>query len=353
LLYRLIWRKSPESPQTGDKGISLNNMELVVEPLNVRLNVDSGSNLLDVLRSHQLPISYSCMSGRCGTCRCRVTSGQVRNSGPEAGRPQAGKDDYVLACQAVLTDNCSIELSEVDEVVVHAARIVKGTVTAIESATHDIRRIRVKLAKPIEFSAGQYATVQFTPEHIRPYSMAGLSEDDEWEFQIRRVPDGRVTAFIFDELQVGAALRISGPLGTAYLRKKHAGPMLCVGGGTGLAPVLSIVRGALAAGMQNPIHLYFGVRSAKDVYDADRLRALAAAHPNLKVHIVVATGAAGAGQRSGLVTDAIEKDLGSLKGWRAYLCGAPAMVDALNLLVTRMGVEPGHVHADAFYPSGV
>jgi ferredoxin-NAD(P)+ reductase (naphthalene dioxygenase ferredoxin-specific) len=244
-------------------------------------------------------------------------------------------------------------LPDVGEVVVHTARIVKGTVTAIEDATHDIRRIKVKLAKPIEFSAGQYSTVQFTPEHIRPYSMAGLHDDGEWEFQIRRVPDGRVTAFIFDELKVGAALRISGPLGTAYLRKKHTGPMLCVGGGTGLAPVLSIVRGALAAGMDNPIHLYFGVRSAQDVYDAERLQALAAAHPNVIVHIVVATGAAGPGQRSGLVTDAIEKDLGRLTGWRAYLCGAPAMVDALNLLVTRLGVEPGHVHADAFYPSGI
>ena len=328
-------------------------MELVVEPFNVRLNVDSGSNLLDVLRANQLPISYSCMSGRCGTCRCRVVSGQVRNNGPETSRSHSDRDDYVLACQSVLTDNCSIELPEVDEVVVHPARIVKATVSAIEEATHDIRRIRVKLAKPIEFSPGQYATVQFLPEHIRPYSMAGLHDDGEWEFQIRRVPDGRVTAYVFDELQVGAALRISGPLGTAYLRKKHTGPMLCVGGGTGLAPVLSIVRGALAAGMQNPIHLYFGVRSVQDVYDADRLQALAGAHPNVTVHIVVATGAAGAGQRSGLVTDAIEKDLGRLAGWRAYLCGAPAMVDALNLLVTRMGVEPGHVHADAFYPSGV
>ena len=328
-------------------------MELVVEPLNVRLNVDSGSNLLDVLRANKLPISYSCMSGRCGTCRCRVLSGQVRSSGPEAGRPHTGKDDYVLACQSVLTANCVIELPEVDEVVVHTARIVKGTVTAIEEATHDIRRIRVKLAKPIAFSAGQYATLQFTPEHIRPYSMAGLSGDAEMEFQIRRVPDGRVTAFIFEELEVGAAIRVSGPLGTAYLRQKHTGPMLCVGGGTGLAPVLSIVRGALEAGMQTPIHLYVGVRSAQDVYDAERLKALATAHPNVTVHIIVATGAAGAGLRSGLVTDAIEKDLGGLAGWRAYLCGAPAMVEALNLLVTRLGVEPGHVHADAFYPSGV
>ena len=321
--------------------------------MGLRLSVESGGNLLDVLRAHQLPISYSCMSGRCGTCRCRVVSGEVRSSGPELGRLPNAKDDYVLACQSVLTVDCVIELPAADEVVVHPARIVKATVTAIEEATHDIRRVRVKLAKPVLFSPGQYFSLQFTPEHIRPYSMAGLSDDAEMEFQIRRVPDGRVTEYIFEQLEVGAALRISGPLGTAYLRQKHTGPMLCVGGGTGLAPVLSIVRGALAAGMANPIHLYFGVRSAQDVYDAERLQALAQAHPTVKVHIVVATGAAGPGQRSGLVTDAIEKDIGSLAGWRAYLCGAPAMVEALNLLVTRMGLEPSHVHADAFYPSGV
>jgi len=328
-------------------------MELVVEPLNRRLNVESGSNLLDVLRANQMPISYSCMSGRCGTCRCKVVSGRVLNSGPEAGRPHAGEDDYVLACQAVLTDNCAIELPDVDEVVVHPARILKATVASIEEATHDIRRIRVKLAKPLEFSPGQYATVQFTPEHIRPYSMAGLPGDAEMEFQIRRVPDGRVTEYIFDQLEVGANIRVSGPLGTAYLRKKHEGPMLCVGGGTGLAPVLSIVRGALEAGMDNPIHLYFGVRSAEDIYDAERLQALASQHPNLTVHVVVATGPVSADMRSGLVTDAIEKDIPSLNGWRAYLCGAPAMVEALNILATRMGIQPGHIHADAFYPSGV
>lgn len=328
-------------------------MELVVEPLNLHLNVESGMNLLDVLRSNEVPISYSCLSGRCGTCRCRVVEGHVRDNGPEAGRPQVGKDAYVLACQAVLTESCKIEIPETDEIVVHPARIIKGTVTAIEDATHDIRRIRIKPAKPLEFSPGQYVTLQFTPEHIRPYSMAGLPGDTELEFQIRKVPGGHVSNYVFNDLAMGAAVRISGPLGTAYLRRKHTGPMLCVGGGTGLAPVLSIVRGALEDGMSNPIHLYFGVRSEQDLYDSERLQALSERYPNLKVNVVIATGPVGPGQRAGLVTDAISQDLPSLAGWRAYLCGAPAMVEALNLLVSRQGIEPGCVHADAFYPSGV
>ncbi|MBY4598625.1 2Fe-2S iron-sulfur cluster-binding protein [Ottowia caeni] len=327
-------------------------MELVVQPLNLHLQAEIGKNLLDVLRSNNVPISYSCMSGRCGTCRCKVIKGDVLDGGQETGRPQTAKTGEVLACQATLTGDCSIEVPDVDEVVTHPARIVKGTVTSLEHATHDILRIKARLSKPLEFSPGQYASIQFSPEHIRPYSMAGLPGDEEIEFQVRRVADGRVTNHIFNELKVGSTLRISGPLGTAYLRRKHGGPMLCVGGGTGLAPVLSIIRGALEEGMHNPIHLYFGVRSQEDLYDADRLKALAAGHPNLTVHIVVATGSASSGLRKGLVTDAIQDDHKSLEGWRAYLCGAPAMVEALHMLVSNLGLASEHVHADAFYPSG-
>jgi ferredoxin-NAD(P)+ reductase (naphthalene dioxygenase ferredoxin-specific) len=328
-------------------------MELVVQPLKLQLQTEIGMNLLEVLRSKGVPISYSCMSGRCGTCRCKVTGGSVLDGGPETGRPQSSRAGDVLACQATLTGDCTIEIPDVDEVVTHPAKILKGTVVSIEQATHDIRRIRVKLAKPLAFSPGQYATLQFTPDHIRPYSMAGLPDDEEMEFQVRRVHGGRVTEYLFNELQVGSHLRVTGPLGTAYLRRKHTGPMLCVGGGTGLAPVMSIVRGALADGMKNPIHLYFGVRSQEDIYNAERLQALADRHVNLTVHIVVATGPIERGLRSGLVTDAIQEDLKALEGWRAYLCGAPAMVDAVSLVVARLGIAPEHVHADAFYPSGV
>ncbi|MCK0513116.1 2Fe-2S iron-sulfur cluster-binding protein [Aromatoleum buckelii] len=327
-------------------------MELLVQPTNRRLSFNSGANLLEVLRENGVPVSYSCMSGRCGTCRCRVIDGDVVDSGPEAGRPNLIGERHVLACQSVLSGNCAIEILEADEIVTHPARIIKGTVVAVESPTHDIRRLRVRLAKPLEFSPGQYATLQFSPEHVRPYSMAGLPQDDEMEFHIRKVPGGRVTEYVFEHVREGASIKLSGPLGTAYLRQAHTGPMLCVGGGTGLAPVLSIVRGALAAGMSNPIHLYFGVRSPQDLYDAERLQALAERHPNLIVHVVIATGHPVPGQRAGLVTDAIESDLPNLAGWRAYLCGAPAMVEALSLLVARLGMNPAHVHADAFYPSG-
>jgi ferredoxin-NAD(P)+ reductase (naphthalene dioxygenase ferredoxin-specific) len=328
-------------------------MELVVQPQNLRLQTQSGQNLLDVLRENAVPISYSCMSGRCGTCRCKVTQGQVQHSGPETGRPEMDKDPYVLACQSVLTDNCTIEIPDMDEVVVHPAKIIKGSVVGIEALTHDIRRLRIKPAKPMAFSPGQYASLQFTPDHIRPYSWTGLPDDEEMEFQIRQVPGGRVTEHVFAHLNVGDAVRISGPLGTAYLRQKHTGPMLCVGGGTGIAPIVSILRGAMAANMHNPVHVYFGVRSQEDCYDVERLRRLAQAHGHMTLHVVVATGPVAKGQRSGLVTDAIQADLPDLKKFAGYFCGAPAMVEALNTLTQSLGLPSDNTHADAFYPSGI
>jgi ferredoxin-NAD(P)+ reductase (naphthalene dioxygenase ferredoxin-specific) len=194
--------------------------------------------------------------------------------------------------------------------------------------------------------------LQFTPEHVRPYSMAGLCNDGLFEFHIRLVPDGRVTGYIAHDLKVGDSVKVSGPLGSAYLRRKYEGPMLCVAGGTGLAPILSIVRGAIAQGMTNPIHLYFGVRSPRDIYGVAWLEQLKREHPGLNVHVVVTSGGNPAAQRCGLVTDAIEQDHGDLTGWRAYLCGSPPMVEAATVVARRKGLAAEHIYADAFYTQG-
>ena len=129
--------------------------------------------------------------------------------------------------------------------------------------------------------------------------------------------------------------------------------MLCVGGGTGIAPIVSIVRGAIAAGMENPIHLYFGVRTMEDLYDMDRLHKLASEHGQLIVNVVVASGPVAEGIRAGLVTDAIQADLPQLQHFAGYFCGAPAMVEALNKLAHSMGMPIEKIQVDAFYPSGI
>ena len=327
-------------------------MDILVQPLNRVIRVQPGANLLKALQDAQVPMSYSCMAGRCGTCRCRVLDGEVMEGSGEQQRPLDSEQGFVLACQTYITEPCTIQIPEPDEVVVHPARIVKATVVSIEDLTHDIKRLVLRPAKPVEFSPGQYVQLQFTPEHARPYSMAGLTGDGLFEFHVRLVPDGRVTGYIAHDLKIGDAVKVSGPLGSAYLRRKHEGPMLCVAGGTGLAPILSILRGAVEQGMTNPVHLYVGVRSPRDIYGMVWLDGLKRQHPGLTVHIVVTSGGNPAVHRCGLVTDAIEQDHGDLSDWRAYLCGSPPMVEAATVVARRKGLSAEHIYADAFYTQG-
>lgn len=326
-------------------------MELGIEPLRRTLEVEPGSNLLAVLRQADVPISYSCMAGRCGVCRCKLVEGQVLLSASDQHQPIVSGQTEILACQTTLTSPCRIELPEPDEIVIHPARILKSDVILIQQETHDIKKILLKTNKNLEFSPGQYATLQFTPEHIRPYSMAGIQGDNVLEFYIRRIPGGHVSSYVFETLKIGDQVRVSGPLGTSYLRRKHEGPMLCICGGSGLAPVLSIIRGALEAGMKNDIYVYFGVRTEQDIYGLEILNDLKKSCPKLKIHAVISHGPVPDEMRKGLVTEAVAEDFSSLAGFRAYLCGPPVMVEAATLLVKKQGIAPEHIYADAFYPT--
>ena len=116
--------------------------------------------------------------------------------------------------------------------------------------------------------------------------------------------------------------------------------------------MLSVVRGAIAAGMRNPIHLYFGLRSPRELHGLAWLDHLRSVHRALQVHVVMASGADPATQRRGLVTQAIEQDHASLRGWQAYLCGSPPMVETTTLVALGKGIEATNIHAEAFYMQG-
>jgi NAD(P)H-flavin reductase len=152
-------------------------------------------------------------------------------------------------------------------------------------------------------------------------------------------------------------VKVSGPMGTSYLRALHAGPMLCIAGGSGLAPVKSIAETALASGFAQPVHLYFGVRAERDVYFESELAALQERHRNFRAHIVLSEPGATPSscallpRRYGLVTDAVAADFAGLAGFKTYFAGPPPMVDAASALAKARGVGARDIHADAFFPA--
>ena len=179
--------------------------------------------------------------------------------------------------------------------------------------------------------------------------MANRPDQSTLEFHVRAVQDGQVSNFVHRELKAGMKVEVNGPGGTSYLRTKHQGPILAIAGGSGLAPIKSIIETALFERLSQPIHFYFGVRDERDMYLEHHFQTLAAQHPNFKFTPVLSHASGATSRRTGFVTDAVQADFPALNEFKAYLCGPPPMVEAAQRLLPDLGIANENIHADAFY----
>lgn len=327
-------------------------VRVTVQPRGEVIESPPGTLLLDALRKARIPVSYSCEAGRCGTCRCDVLSGEVVEEPAEFRGLSTALHRQVLACRTRLASDCVIGLVEPDEVVVHPPQILKCRVESVRVLNASTVALRLKPSRPLRFSAGQFARLDFGSGRVRPYSMANAEGEELLEFHLRRVPGGLVSGFVAEQLRAGDVVKLIGPLGTSYLRRKHEGSVLCIAGGTGLAPICSIVSTALRAPRAGCYHLYAGARSESELYWLDELRDLQRQHPDrLKVTWATDLLPADGVVRHGRVVDVAASELTSLAQWKVYLAGPPPMVDAGTQLALRLSAKHTDIHADAFYPS--
>ncbi|MGE0117100.1 MAG: FAD-binding oxidoreductase [Dongiaceae bacterium] len=223
-------------------------------------------------------------------------------------------------------------------------------VVGLEPATHDIRILR--LAPPagerLVFRAGQYVKLGFGALPPRDYSMASRPDEPLLEFHIRDVGDG-ASRYAVRRLARGETVTVAGPFGDAYLRADHPGPIIAIAGGSGLAPMKSIVEAALHCGLPQDIRLYFGVRSERDLYLLDHFARIAAAHANFRFIPVVAEPTGASPWRTGLVGDAVLADIADFTGYKTYLAGPPPMVEATVAQLRSRGLPAADIHADPFY----
>ncbi|MGB3770459.1 MAG: 2Fe-2S iron-sulfur cluster-binding protein [Rhodococcus sp. (in: high G+C Gram-positive bacteria)] len=302
-------------------------------------------------------LNHSCTQGTCGTCKVKVLCGSVdHGESPEYTLTAADRDaGMTLACMARPRTDIAVESmgsAEDDGTPRHALRDFQGTVTVLDDIATCTRRLKVRLDSPMSFNAGQYAEIIVPNTGVgRQYSMANPpSESNELEFHIKRTAGGTATAgWIFDTLRTGDRVALRGPLGQFGLTKRENEAAVMIAGGTGLAPLTSIVRHALAHDLLPEIHLYHGGRRRSDLYDVDLFRSLQTEHPHFHYHPVLSEekwdGA------TGLVTDAVLDDFGTCKGLRAYVCGPPPMVEAALKVLKRRRMAPRLVLREEFTPA--
>src|SRR3954467_1202999 len=272
------------------------------------IEVPTGATILWAALEQRVDYPFGCQSGNCGACKSHLLSGEVTMEGYSEFALSAEEKarGLLLACRAVPWADCEVAWLEEDDLIVHPRRVLACKVVGLDDATHDIKRVRLAIESGgrFDFSAGQFASVTFEGCAPRDYSMANVPGDPVLEFHVRRSVGGTVSAYVAETLRVGDRVRVEGPFGTSYLRESHRGPIIAVAGGSGLAPIKSIVERALARQLPQHIYLYFGVRTERDLYLHDHFAALAKQHETLHFTPVLSEGAGGS-YRSGLVHQAV------------------------------------------------
>jgi CDP-4-dehydro-6-deoxyglucose reductase/ferredoxin-NAD(P)+ reductase (naphthalene dioxygenase ferredoxin-specific) len=315
----------------------------------------SKGTILDAALRQGVPYPHSCRSGECGSCKTLLLCGDVEH-GPclEDALSDAERDQgLILACRAKPKTDVEIAwIDDLEPMPSFPVRWLKTRVVELELATHNVTKLSLWVrGKPLAFAAGQYARLSIDKLPARSFSMASQPDAPILEFHVRHVPGGLVSGYVASSLKVGDTLRFEGPFGTSYLREQHPGPIVAAAGGTGLAPVLSIVRKALACTPRRPIHVYFGVQDEADIYAESELEQLALANPQVHAHVVLSAPSGPTARRTGFVHQALEQDFSVLSGAKVYAAGPPPMVKAVTATAISRGVDPADIHSDSFVSS--
>ena len=330
---------------------------------------DSGEKILHAGLRSGIELPYECGSGTCGTCKARLVDGRIDDEWPEApgARSLRREAREILMCQCVARGDCSLEVASVVEVAPRGACVpggVDGVVRRRTMLTHDVAALDLELGRPLDFDAGQFVLMT-VPGVVgaRAYSMVNFERGaSRLHFVVKNKPGGGLSAWLFGDAVEGARVRLFGPLGFATFRPDLAKNLLCIAGATGIAGMLSILsRGSQARYFErHTAHVFFGVRTARDVFFLDELAAFKAGYPET-LSVTVALSDEGVPPSLAAAHPRLEFDAGlvhavagrRMKGKfenvRAYAAGPPPMVEAtLRMLVVEGRLTSDNIRYDKF-----
>jgi propane monooxygenase reductase subunit len=309
-------------------------------------------------------LMHGCKEGQCAACKSFVLDGddiELDRYSTFALPDYEKEEGYTLLCRAHVYEDVRIELLNYDEEMIRSGLPIQqavAEVASIEAVTHDMRRLVLRLVEPkeIKFFPGQYVDITVPgTDASRSFSMANTSsrETGELEFVIKVYPDGLFSHFLDTELKVGDRLDIQGPFGVFTLRDSEA-DLIFVGGGAGMAPILSLLRTMAERGVRRKATYYYGARRRRDLCFTEELRALEDVLPGFRFVPALSepTEEDAWDGEIGLVTDVVKRYESTLTGAHAYLCGPPPMVEAAMPVLGGLGVEEKRIYYDKFTTTG-
>lgn len=328
---------------------------VTVQPSGHQFVVERGESVLEAGLREGFALPYGCRNGACGSCAGRLLAGRIDY--PDGKPPAITEDEMAqgkaLLCQARPATDLEVEVREIGAAKDIEVKVLPCRVARMEMLSHDVMRLMLKLpaTERLQFLAGQYVDIILRDGRRRGFSLANAPHDDEFlELHIRHVPGGRFTDHVFSEMKEKAILRFEGPLGSFFLREESERPIVLMGGGTGFAPLKGMIEHAVAAGLERPIDLYWGVRAKRDLYLHELAEGWARDHEWIRYVPVLSEPAdddAWDG-RTGFVHDAVSADHDDLSGHEVYMSGPPAMIEAARAAFAARGLPEEYLFYDSF-----
>ena len=328
-----------------------------------------GEKILDAGLRSGIALPYECGSGTCGTCRARLVGGDVDDPWPEApGRRLLKRDTgEFLMCQCVALTDCVLEVPVKVESMAEGACVparLTGVVREWTPLTHDVVRLDLDLDRPLRFEAGQFVLMGIDGiAGRRAYSMVNYDRPaSRLRFVVKKKPGGRVSEWLFGQSVTGTTVALFGPLGSATFTPDLAKHVLGIAGGSGIAGLMSILARACAERHFDRYrgHVFFGVRTARDLFFLDELAAFKAQFPNgLEVTLALSEEEVPEAPRTvrpefvwdtGFVHEVAARRMREkFHDVRAYVAGPPPMVDgSLRMLLREARLSPSDIRYDKF-----
>ena len=318
-----------------------------------RFSARPGETVLNAALRHGVVLPYSCKNGTCASCKCRLVEGQVDYpyNPPSALEFNELYGGWGLSCQAVPRTDLVIEARELEQLADIQVRKLPARVESLEKFTPEIMRLRLKLPKAarLQFLAGQYIDIIQADGKRRAFSIASApSETDFIELHIKHISGGGFTGHVFESMQPKEILRFEGPLGTFFIRRNSKRPMVLMGGGTGFAPLKSMIEELIEAGDTRPVQLFWGVQTEHDLYARKLIDEWASQHPAFTFTPVLMDPGPDWSGCTGLVHEAVVQNIDTLAGHDVYMSGPPAMVNAGRSAFMAAGVPEDRLFYDSF-----